>query len=84
VTFDAPEPLPARSADPPAPGTPALPEPTRAVHAETAPANGDKTVHHRPKRAALAVVAKAAKPAPTPLATNGGQETAAAESAPEV
>ncbi|MHB8588603.1 MAG: hypothetical protein ACYDA0_07100 [Candidatus Dormibacteraceae bacterium] len=75
VTADALEPVPEVT-------TPALPEP--GLHAETAPANGAKTVHHRPKRATLAVVAEAAEPSPTPLATNGGQETAAAESAPEV
>ncbi len=67
-------------------GTPALPEPelAPAPHAET-PSNGARMVHHRAKRATLAVVAEPAAPARlNPVVTNGGQETAATESAPEI
>ena len=59
---------------------PALPEPV--IQAESAPANGTKTVQQRPhraKRATISVDADAA--APAPHATNGGQETATTESA---
>jgi len=83
VTAEALEPMPARAAGSVEMAMPALPEPE--AQAETASANGAKTVHHRRKRATLEVVAKAAEPASTnPIATNGGQETAAAESAPEI
>jgi uncharacterized membrane protein len=60
--------------------SPALPEPATAV--VTAPANGTETVHRaqRTKRATLEA-AGAAESTPTPVATDGGQEAAAAESA---
>ena len=64
----------------------ALPQPAAATEAsETAPANGTKGAAHRPartKQATISVDADAAAPAPGPLATNGGQETSAIESAP--
>jgi hypothetical protein len=62
--------------------TPALHEP--AVEVETAPSNGAKKVHQRAKRATLKVIAQPAPQLPSPLTTNGGQETAAPESAPEI
>jgi uncharacterized membrane protein len=62
------------------PEAPALPE--SAAHVVTAPANGTKTAHRaqRSKRVRLAA-AEAAEPVPAPVATNGGQEAAATESA---
>lgn len=75
VTAEAPEP-PAEMA------TPALPEPAAKV--ETAPANGAKKVHHRAKRTTLEVIAQPALRLPSPITTNGGQETAAPESVPEI
>jgi hypothetical protein len=74
------------TAETPAPhtemATPALPEPEGK--AETAPSNGAKKVHHRAKRATLKVIAQPAARLPSPLTTNGGQETVAPESAPEI
>jgi hypothetical protein len=61
--------------------TPPLHEP--AAGADHAPANGAKKVHHRAKSATLEVLAKPAPQLPSPIATNGGQETAVSESAPE-
>ena len=61
---------------------PALHEPE--AKAETAPSNGEKKVHQRAKRATLKVIAQPAPQLPSPLTTNGGQETAAPESAPEI
>ena len=69
---------------------PALPEP--AAHAgraqgaltETVPPNGTKTVPprpHRARRATISVDADAAVQSVAPVATNGGQETAATQSA---
>jgi len=62
---------------------PALPEPAGEVHDETTPANGTRSVAHRSarsKRATISLDADAAVPTPAPVATNRGQETAAAES----
>jgi hypothetical protein len=59
---------------------PALPQP--AAKSDTAPQNGAKTVHHRAKRATLAV-ARPQAPAPSLDKTDGGQKTAATESVPE-
>ncbi|MHB8611882.1 MAG: hypothetical protein ACYDAL_05570 [Candidatus Dormibacteraceae bacterium] len=71
----------AETPDPPAElATPALAEPA----AETAPGNGAKKVHQRAKRATLEVIAQPAPRLPSPIATNGGQETAAPESVPEI
>jgi hypothetical protein len=75
VTAEAPEPQAEMA-------TPALPEPAAKV--ETAPANGSKKVHHRAKRATLEVIAQPALRLPSPITTNGGQETAAPESVPEI
>jgi len=75
VTAEAPEPQAEMA-------TPALPEPAAKV--ETAPANGAKKVHHRAKRATLEVIAQPALRLPSPITTNGGQETAAPESVPEI
>jgi hypothetical protein len=61
---------------------PALPEPV--AKPETAPANGAKKIHHREKRATLEVIAQPALGLPSPITTNGGQETAAPESVPEI
>jgi hypothetical protein len=59
--------------------TPALPEPAATI--VDAPANGTKPVQRaqRSKRVRLAAAPDA--PVPAPVATNGGQETAATESA---
>jgi uncharacterized integral membrane protein len=54
-----------------------------ATSADNAPANGAKKVHHRAKGATLEVIAQPAPRLPSPIVTNGGQETAASESAPE-
>jgi hypothetical protein len=62
--------------------SPALLEPM--AKAATAPANGAKKVHHRTKRATLEVIAQPALRLPSPITTNGGQETAAPESVPEI
>ena len=62
--------------------TPVLHENTAS--AETAPANGAKKVHHRAKSANLGVIAQPAPQLPSPITTNGGQETAAPESVPEI
>jgi hypothetical protein len=74
------------TAETPAPHTempaPALHEPEAKI--ETAPSNGEKKVHQRAKRATLKVIAQPAPQLPSPLTTNGGQETAAPESAPEI
>jgi len=64
---------------------PALPEPRLSAtdHGETLPANGTRTTIHRPartKRAEISLDADAAAPPPAQLATNGGKESAAAES----
>ncbi len=53
----------------------ALPEPV--ADADPVTENGARTVHQRPPRATK----RAAEPTPTPVATDGGQETAATESA---
>jgi hypothetical protein len=76
VTAEALEPAPDVA-------TPALPEPSPAAHSETAP-NGARTVQHRAKRATLAMVTEPAAPSPNPVETNGGEETAATESASEI
>jgi len=82
--------LPSRRivAEPPAPvdeaDAPALPE--LAAHDVSAPANGSRTVHlrsQRSKRATLSVADEAPEPDSTPIATNGGQETASTESVTE-
>jgi hypothetical protein len=52
--------------------------------AKAEPANGAKKVHHRAKRATLEVIAQPALRLPSPITTNGGQETAAPESVPEI
>jgi hypothetical protein len=61
----------------------ALPEAAPEVHGESTPANGTKAAaprSGRSKRATISLDADAAVAAPAPVATNGGQETAAAES----
>jgi hypothetical protein len=74
-------------AEPPAPAdeadAPAMPEP--APHDVSAPENGSRTVHRsqRSKRATLSVADEAPEPDSTPIATNGGQETASTESVTE-
>jgi hypothetical protein len=75
VTAEAPEPQAEMA-------TPALPEPVAT--ADTAPANGAKKVHHRAKRATLEVTGQPVPQLPSPITTNGGQETAVSESAPEI
>jgi hypothetical protein len=62
--------------------SPALLEPEAKV--ATAPANGAKKVHQRAKRATLEVIAQPALRLPSPITTNGGQETAVPESVPEI
>jgi hypothetical protein len=64
---------------------PALPEPAAAAvdTGEDLAPNGAKSINHRPtrtKRAAISLDADAAVPAHAQLATNGGKESAAAES----
>jgi hypothetical protein len=64
---------------------PALPEPSAAATDtdEPLPANGSRATAHRPtrtKRAVISLDADDGVPAPAPLATNGGRESAAAES----
>jgi uncharacterized integral membrane protein len=61
---------------------PALREPVAG--ADHASNNGVRKVHHRAKRATLEVIAQPASQLPSPIATNGGQETAVSESAPEI
>ncbi len=66
-------------------GAPALPEPAAAATdtGESLPANGTRSTWNRPartKRSAISLDADAAVPAPAPVATNGGKESAAAES----
>jgi hypothetical protein len=79
----SPKPVTPETPAPHAPmATPALAEPE--AKAETAPSNGARKVHHRAKRATLEVIAQPAPQLPSPLATNGGQGTAAPESAPEI
>ena len=61
---------------------PALPEP--AHENATPPPNGTKTAAHRAartKRATISVDADTAAPSAAPIATNGGQDESAAESA---
>ena len=63
---------------------PALPEPAASATAtgEDLPANGTKSTSQKPartKRAAISLDADAAISSPTPLTTNGGKESAAAE-----
>jgi hypothetical protein len=78
--------LPAKaiSADPSVPAhdavAPSLPEP--AAHDVSVPANGSRTVlrSQRSKRATLSVADEAPEPDSTPIATDGGQETASTES----
>lgn len=57
--------------------------PVKTAPDRTVDSNGVKTVHRRAKRATL-LVAKTPTPSHTSIATNGGQETAAPESAPEI
>ena len=61
---------------------PSKPVTAEVLPADTAPANGTETRHRaeRSKRARLAA-AEAAEPIPAPVATDGGREAAAAESA---
>jgi hypothetical protein len=75
VTAEAPEPHAEMA-------TPAQPEPVTT--AGTAPANGAKKSQHRAKGANLEVIAQPAPQLPSPITTNGGQETAAPESVPEI
>ena len=61
------------------------PAPAEPVgQAETAPSNGSKKVHHRAKRADLQVIAQPPAQLPSPITTNGGEETAVSESVPEI
>jgi uncharacterized membrane protein len=63
---------------------PALPE--APAHDASAPANGNRTLHHRSQRrkqATLSVAGEALEPNPAPIATNGGHETASTESVTE-